>query len=161
MSLRGGVCIAGIAAIVVAATGCGGGDSGQAASGSPLGKAAFVKKANALCEASYKKRLAAAQKAFREALKTSDKPRKELEYSIVRTIVAPRLQAQLDDLRALGAPRGDKKQVDAILDAVQELIDRVRVEPRAFFEAVLHFKHPDARAHRLAGEYGIKECSEV
>ena len=49
--------------------------------------------------------------------------------SFVRGTEVPAVQAQIDQIRALGAPAGDQATVKKMLDLAQQAVGRVRVVP--------------------------------
>jgi hypothetical protein len=128
------------------AAGCGGDDEADAAE--PLSKSEFVTQADKICADGN-----ADLETEAEAL--GDEPSQEEIEAFATDTLVPNLQAQHDDLDALGAPEGDEDEVQAILDALQEGIDALESDPAA----VTSSDDPLAEASELAGDYGLEECS--
>ena len=66
------------------------------------------------------------------------------------------MQNQLDQIRALGIPPGDEEQVNAILDAAQEAVDKLQADPSVVIEQ--NTPDPFAEANKLAKDYGLSTC---
>jgi hypothetical protein len=70
-------------------------------------------------------------------------------------VVIPALEAEVRAIRALGAPAGDERRVEAILAATERGIEQIRADP----VGVLDGPPPALReAGRLARAYGSAEC---
>ena len=71
-------------------------------------------------------------------------------------IAVPKLEAEIDAVRSLGAPRGDQAKVDGILAASQRGVDQIRRNPKliAGGQAPPGLKE----AGRLAKTYGSTQC---
>jgi hypothetical protein len=140
-----------LAALGVA--GCGGG--GDTSSATTAGRAApaisrsaFVKKANAICVKGN-----AQSRAARAKLGAS--PSEEQIVAFVRGAEVPAVQAQLDAIRALGAPAGDRATVKKMLDLAQAAVNRVRVVPTMLTTGQDVF----APFARIAHPYGLTACA--
>jgi hypothetical protein len=74
---------------------------------------------------------------------------------VVLRIVVPTLRSEVDAVRSLGAPAGDRAQVEAILAATERGIHQIEANP----VGVLDGPPPALRqAGRLAEAYGSVEC---
>jgi hypothetical protein len=70
-------------------------------------------------------------------------------------VVIPRIQSEIDAIRALGAPEGDEREVEAILRATEQGIREIRDDPEGIADgAPAGFR----RAGDLSARYGSKEC---
>jgi hypothetical protein len=70
-------------------------------------------------------------------------------------VVVPRIQSEIDAIRALGAPKGDEREVEAILEATRDGIREVRADPEGLVDGPpAGFK----RAGDLSQRYGSREC---
>jgi hypothetical protein len=135
--------LASIAAIAIAvvAAGCGGGEP------DPLPKAAFLKQGNQICVEATKEREAAVTKLAEE---NSEAGPEEL----VDEAVLPPTEDMVGELDDLGVPKGDEKEVEAIIAGLEKGIEKVEENPREAlgsdaFEA----------ANEAATAYGLVECA--
>jgi hypothetical protein len=168
--------------------GCGGGDSGQAAAtgdsaaatvesaaatgdsapkaddsaaktetGS-LGKAQFIKKADALCAAGK----ARAKAAYFIALETHVSPEKETkaeheahDAALLKVVLSKAFRRQVSEIRALATRAGREAEVRAFLAAMDTAITKAASEP----QTMIRFTGPGfARPDKLAREYGFAVC---
>lgn len=139
------------------AAGCGGDDSDAEGADttvttSSLSKAQFVKKAEALC-LQEEKRLYARLKAYGNKNPAEGGVSEGPEA--VRKILLPPIQRQIDELRELGAPRGEEKQLETYLDALQEAVDTIDEKGLSSSDELGRaYKRPN----ELVRKYGLKEC---
>lgn len=173
--------------IAMIAFGCGGGDenssdsdasngSSQSAAGGPnggpagveegsdasrdtittssLSKAQFVKRANALCTRAREERLEA-MNAYGE--QNADLSQEERLVGVIKEVFLPTMEAQLAELRALGAPRGDRKQVERIIVAYEQSLDDIAELEGA--ESTPAINRDLNQAGALARKYGLRECT--
>jgi hypothetical protein len=137
-------------AVALVATGCGGGDSGPAS----ITKAEFIEQADAAC----KKGEEEIQKDFAVYLqerKNQEKATAQDYAELVETVLVPNAEAEIDAIRALGAPSGDEKKVEAMLTAREESIEMSEKDPQAIIKDSKKIFGP---ASKLAKEYGLKTC---
>jgi hypothetical protein len=144
-----------LATVLLAA--CGGdGNEGSTATSQPTiatssrSKAEFLKLANGICNRE-RTRLVTEVGEFLREHKGNGKKQNELIAEAMATILLPQLETQIAEIRALGVPRGDQKQVEAILAAFQGAVD-----------AKDHFELADLRpSAKLARAYGLQSCAYV
>lgn len=129
--------------------GCGKDEQPAAPEAPPLTKAQLIKQGDALCRATAKR----IDKASRQL--GEDSTRAEVRRFMRRTVL-PELEQQLSALRALTPPRKDAPQIDAMLDAAAEGIEKARKDPIG----VLTGKDVFAKANRIASRYGFKVCDK-
>jgi hypothetical protein len=128
---------------VLVAAGCGG--SSQAET---LKKPEFIKQANAICAESQKER----DKAVTSATEGAEPSKVQL----VTDTILPTIQEMTEELSELGAPEGDEKEVQAIIDAINSAAKEVAAHAEGTLEEdVEAFKHAD----QLAEEYGLTDCA--
>lgn len=139
------------AAIGVGVAGCGGGDSSSTSTAASITKEEFVTQANQICADGNETIDAAVGDAF-----SGGQPSQEETEQFVTGSVIPAIQAQVDGLRALGAPEGDEEQVDAILDAADQGIEEAQADPASF---IAGGGDPFVEANQLAADYGLTECA--
>lgn len=144
MNRFGSVVILALLLGAVAMVSCGGsGDSG------PLKKPAFVEEANAICVEAEEER-----KQGTEDLVNDDDvdPSEEAEV-VSEALVAP-VQTMTEELSDLGPPKGDEKQVEAIVAAFEAAVAKVEADPVG-----AEAKLPFAKANGMALEYGLTDCT--
>jgi hypothetical protein len=156
------VAVTTILMVGLAAAGRGGGSTSSSGGGSNtiattvpradviLTKAKFLSRANAICTTSNKLIEMAAKKTL-----PSNERAKPTQAQLVRyaKLVTAAILVQIDGIRALGAPLGDKNRVTNMLSLVGQDLERVQIEP-----ALLG--NPDVFADfaRLAHPYGLTSC---
>lgn len=136
---------------MVALSGCGTGESAPM----PLARAQFIKRADEICERADQR----FQELFDDYLHENGiglPPERTLAQwsGIVENVLAPTIEGEVERIRALGAPRGDSKRIEAILDAVEEGLGKVRENPTVEADTEAQF----AKSKRLADAYGLTVC---
>jgi len=138
---------------VVSIVGCGGGEDSSTATGT-VSKAAFIKKANAICKQGIERM----QRQIFAELKTKNgirKPRPSEYEALVGKIIVPNVRTELRQLHALELPDGDEERIEAMIEALEEGLETAEDNPEAVAassDAVFGI------ASRLAGEYGLTVC---
>lgn len=144
---------------VLLAAGCGGTSSEGAdeVTASSLSMAEFAKQADAACL----KRQEEARGDFvaytERVAKSGETPAEQEAHlaTVAETIVAPELRRQVEDIRALGAPNGKEGEVEELLLALEEGVEKVRAEPKRSIEESDKLLEP---AGQLARNLGLKAC---
>ena len=142
--------VAAVAALLIVglAAGCGSSNSSSSTSTAALSKPSFLARANAICKEGSQKQ-GAAQSAL------GKQPSQAQVTTYVNTSLAPNIQAQIDGVRALGAPSGDQATVTKMLDTAQADLNKVKANP-----ALLTGKtDPFADFANLAHPYGLTSCA--
>jgi hypothetical protein len=144
--------LVGTLAISVVMAGCG--DGGEKTSTVQIPKALFIKRADAICARIYA-RVESGYKAF--VGKVGSEPFSDIDEirEFADTVLIPAKQKEVEDLRALGTPRGGGDRVEAILDAYEEGIGKAEESPR---NAVTTTAGAFSKATDLTKEYGLKNC---
>jgi uncharacterized membrane protein len=123
-----------VLAVGLVAAGC-----GSSSSDGNLSKAEFATQANAICTE--------AQKKLTEGLSGG-------EASDFALSTADALQAEVDQIGALGAPSSDAAAVEEMLDRARKTIAAIEANPKDVSQA-----NPSlAKAEGLADRYGLKAC---
>jgi hypothetical protein len=141
--------------------GCGGGSdsnsSTEATAASPT-KAEFLKQGNAICAKGNKEIGEGFEEFGKEHgfSKQSKPTQPELEEA-AEEILIPKIRQELDGIRALGAPSGEEAEVEAILAAAEEGLEKGEEDPGAMIE---EGEGPFAKANKLSREYGLVKCGE-
>jgi hypothetical protein len=142
-----GLALVAVLAVVLPATGCGGSDDDG------LTKAEFIQQADAICKKAHDQ----FEKDFNKAFGGNPQPNQaELNKFALSTLV-PGVQGEIDDVSALQPPSGDEAEVQAIIDAVQGGVDKIKADPGVLSPKVKF--DPQKKGHQLAKEYGMKECA--
>jgi hypothetical protein len=147
------VLFAGVAAVILAVAGCGGGSDSSTPS---ITKAQFIEKADASC----KKNEEQIRADFNTYVKEHEKealtnPTEEDFANLVDAVIAPSLEQEVEEIRALGAPKGEEDQVEAILAATEEGREQAEEDSKA---AVQGSTAGLEKATKLAREFGLKAC---
>ena len=146
MKLRATLALIAVFALGVIAAGCGGGDDNSDTTTTSLTKAAWIAKADAICQQGNQEIDQAARQQF-----GNQKPTAADVQKFATETALPNTQSQVDKIKALGAPSGDEDQVNKILDTVQADIDKAKsagdIEESTF-----------ADGNALAKQYGLKVC---
>jgi hypothetical protein len=79
-------------------------------------------------------------------------------HKLVDGVIAPGLEAEADELRALNGPRGAQKKIQAIAAAIDAAAAKARKDPQAF---VTDATATLAKAQRLARAYDVNNCAQV
>jgi hypothetical protein len=143
-----------LVALATVIAGCGGGDD-SATSGS-LTKAEFIKKADAICEKGNDSINTEVDEFAKEKGTTPEKMTKEQQEEFVEQVVAEDIRSQAEEIGDLGAPSGDEKQIEAMVEAVEDGAGEIEEEPKVLFGK----SNPLAEGTKLAKEYGLKVCGE-
>jgi len=147
MSLPGRLTWMAIAAtlIVGTAAGCGSSSSSTPA----ITKAAFLAKGNAICTQGNATLSAAAAKLGKN-------PSRAQIVAFVKSTEIPSIQAQIDAIRALGAPSADKATVTNFISLAQADLNRVKSNPLLIASNI----SPFADFSKVAHPYGLTACAQ-
>lgn len=139
-----------LAALVVAGCGSDNSSSSSSTATTPaITKAQFVAKANAICAKGN-------QVTDKAGASLSSHPTPAQVAAVVKATFAPSVQAQIDQVRALGAPAGDEATVKKFLDDAQADLNRLKSDPSLLTQNQDTF----ADFGKLAHPYGLKECDK-
>lgn len=137
-------------AIALGVAGCGDDESStESSTAASITKEEFVTQANQICADGTVSVEAAAKKVF-----TSPQPSKAAVGGFVTETVIPETEAQVTDIRALGAPAGEEEQVDAILETADQELEALMADPSAIGPQSF------AESSKLAADYGLNECAD-
>lgn len=148
MFLRGErIFLAGIALALIAALAIGCGGSSQAA---PLKKAQFITQADAICAAAQGEREAQGKEVAEQGSSSGGSEEAE---AVMQMLLEP-VAKMTEELGELGPPKGEEKQVEAIVEGYEEGVSKLEADP-AGPESVSAFD----QANKLAAEYGLSNCA--
>jgi hypothetical protein len=141
-------------------TGAGSVDTTTLAKGDygPLTKEDFIAEADTICRKGGDTR-------YDEAGKFRTEHREELnglepvprEERVIRAVVLPSLLKQVREIKALGAPKGDEKEVKAIILEIEKGIRQAKKSPYAI-ELEVPNENPLRNATELMRDYGFNDC---
>jgi len=143
------------AAVIVglAAGGCGSSSSSSKSTGgtatTAVTKPQFLAKANAICTQGNKQTDAANAKLGKN-------PTQAQIAAVLKTATVPSIQAQIDGIRALGAPSGDQATVTNMLNLAQADLNKVKSNAALLTAGGAS---PFADFAKVAHPYGLKACA--
>jgi hypothetical protein len=147
--------LAGALAIALIVAGCGSSSDDSTAS---ITKAEFIEKSDAACTRGNEQIESEFQSyAKKNGIGEKKEPTEAQSTELSETILLPAVQQEVEEIRALGAPSGEEDEVNAILDAVEEGIEKGEEDPGSL---VTENPAAFAKANKLAGEYGLKVCGK-
>ena len=145
MSKRGVIRLVIVGVAVGLAAGCGGGANAPT-------KDEFVKQVSEICSKANQKLGAAGQEFFK---KGSGPPPTEGQF--VNQKVVPIFEQELiDPVDALTPPKGDQDEIDAILNAGRDALQRLKANPESLQAPSGSAKDPFLTFGKLAKSYGLK-----
>jgi hypothetical protein len=108
---------------------------------SSLSKAAFIRQAGAICRQKGEETLRELD-TYVEKHGSEGLSEEVVLANALRAVVLPATEAEISAVSKLGAPAGDKEEVEALLAAQQEAVDEVRElkELKSLGEAAEHFE---------------------
>jgi hypothetical protein len=143
-----------VLAVAVFIAGCGGGDDDATAS---ISKAQFIKKADAACSQSAEQVQVELAALLKENDFSLNETHSAAESSGLVAVLASSLETQVEEIRALGVPDGDEDEVEAILTAFEEGVEKAEEDPKAAANGEVDLL---GSAGELAREYGFKVCAQ-
>jgi hypothetical protein len=115
-----------------------------------LTKAQFAKRANLICSN------ASNEQAKNAGPYLSKHPNAE-EAELLEMVGIPPLEKELEELRALGLPRGHEAQAEAFIEEFEKALDELKEDPAA---ALPPQDNPFEKANSLAEKYEYGDCSQ-
>lgn len=125
-----------------------------------ISKTAFVRQADQICEKTSAKVNSEGPAALQRIADEGQKSSQETEEALVSEWLVPLIRAEIDELRALGAPSGEEDRIDAILEALEDVIGKAAADPGRYLYEQGNFKYPYREAEKLATAYGIEACGQ-
>jgi hypothetical protein len=142
------VCLASFS--ILAGCGSEDGDGATAATDEALiAKSDFIQAANAACEERIKQMQAKIKKVYAKAAKKSRNAGAE---DLIEEVVAPGFEGEVNDLSSLDPPPGDEQEVEAVITAIQEMVDRTKSD------LAENRKYPYRKTENVAAAYGLPAC---
>lgn len=118
----------------------------------PLSKAQFIARGDAICEKMDKTQNAALN-AYAGKHGNGTKATQE---AMVRAAGLPPIKAEIEELDALGAPKGNEAEIQAIIVGAEEAIKEAEADPESINE--IGPGNPFNEVDKLAAKYGFKSC---
>ena len=162
---------------LLAIAGCGGGSSGAKSESTDesvatepvtvhtgsLTKAQFINRADSICEkgrGQFEGELEAflrqhGKDVSLESVASLGAPE---AGALVNEAFIPIHEKEIAEISSFGAPNGDRAEVTAILDAIQEGLGEARAQPLQFTQTSITQFSGFAKAIKLASSYGLSEC---
>jgi hypothetical protein len=153
--LIGGSAVLAVLAVAVSVTGCGGGGSSSSETTASISKAEFVAKANAICAKGEKEQEAEINAYVKSHGLQNKRPTKAEQAEMVKAILAPNIQSQINAVTALGAPSGEERQVESAIQISQQTLDEGKANPSLFFTSEDIFAPAGKQLHAL----GLTKCA--
>lgn len=138
--------------MIVALAGCGSSDNET----SSLTKAQFIRRANAVCVKNTPQDIVGPIDDYIHQHGGSGKDKEELTAEAVQLTMLPHFQAQVDEIRAVGAPAGDKRQVERFLTSMQQAIDSLNQSQK--ISLLTDIDEAFTRAKLSAQSLGLTSC---
>ena len=151
--------LAAVAAIAMIAAGCGGSDDNtDSTSTSSLTKDEFLKQGNAICAKGNKELGSEFEEFAKEHNLSANKPPSEKQLAeFADESFVPAVGGQLEELRDLGAPSGEEKEVDKILSAAERALEEAEDDPTVITS---ESNSPFVEVNKMARDYGLTVCGE-
>jgi len=129
-------------ALVLGLAGCGGDDEAK----DPIEKQDFLSQGNTICSAG--------NMAVDDVGNSVDQNDQEQLLVAIKDQIVPLVRGQIDDLRELGYPEGDKDTLEAIYADTEGVLDSWEDDPALALE-----DERMAPINRRLGDYGLTECA--
>lgn len=157
MSKRGIYLLAAVLAALLLTAGCGSSGSSTTSADEitvetgSLSKAAFIKRADAACQAA-RKQFDREYAIFLKEKFGKGANENALQAELVDTILIPSYSKDVEEISALGAPSGDEQQVGSFLKALQKRLEELHEKPSELSNEMF------AEPAKLATAYGLDGC---
>ena len=137
----------------------GGGESSTAEGRAPMSGARtdFVAEASSVCRKRRRRMRAQVSSIYTHAQGKDPKSQQAALHRLATDAIAPGVEAEVEELRKLEAPKGDKGKVKALLAALEAVAAEARRDPTAFLGDPAAFDEPRKLAHKS----GIDACGTL
>lgn len=136
-------------AVLAAIAGCGGSGDSNTVTTSSLSKAQFTNKANAICEEARQEAL-----AYRLPSGEEEEGTKAITTTVHQGILPP-IERAMEEVRELGAPKGDEVKVEAIIVGNEEAVEKAEGMQ---FSSMSDMEEVFLPTLEKAHGYGLKNC---
>jgi hypothetical protein len=141
--------LAGVAALAMLVTGCGGGEQ-------DLTKAEFIKQSDAICAKGQKEVLDAYIPLGKEKEKSGKQFTVPEQIKFGEDVYFPSVEKRVEEIRDLNPPSDEEEQVEAILTAVEEAMAKAKKKPALTLNVN---RNPfNQRSKKMTEAYGFKVC---
>jgi hypothetical protein len=151
---RGSVAfLSGVAlAIAMLIAGCG---SGGETTTTTLSKAELIEQGDTICLQANGRRLAGMAPYIAKAKEGKPLPPQAKQEELVVSVVLPPFQEEAEELAELVPPKGDEKEVQALVTAIEEAVKRGKADPSSILSGA---SSQFGEAEELGRKYGFKQC---
>jgi hypothetical protein len=152
--LAGRTAVAATLIVGLGVAGCGGSSkstSSSTGSNAHLSKAEFLKRGNAICKRGNDRLNAEGNKLFGKGHK---RPTAAQQRQFTQSAIAI-IQGEINGVRGLPAPTGDRARINKIADAAQKDLDKVKAHPALLTSDK---SDPFKDANKLSNAYGLTAC---
>lgn len=134
--------------LTFALTACGsdGGDKAGDSNSDTISKADFLEQGNAICEKGNAE--------LADIGASIDPTDPEAASTVITDELVPNVRAQIESLRALGYPDGDKDTLETIYTGAEADLDSLESDPSALFSG----EDPFAETNTALVDYGLTVC---
>ncbi|HSK49004.1 MAG TPA: hypothetical protein VK889_00770 [Solirubrobacterales bacterium] len=146
--------LAGVMALAMPIAGCGSSDDDET-----LTKAEFIKQGDVICKQASDS-IAPQYQAYikKQGIKRNEFPTEKQGIEIAEQIYLPTVETRVEKLRELSPPSDEEDQVEAILIATEEGVEKAKKNIKALFG---QGKDPFEEAKTLSAKYGFKACATI
>jgi hypothetical protein len=151
-------------AVLALVSGCGGGsdsssagargDNSRATAASGPAKAAFIKRADVICEKTDQEQKQG-QVSFSE--EHPGNATRALEEEAVAKVGLPPVQKEAEEIGNLRTPTGDEAEIEAIVSGLEGAVKKAEAKPAVLLEE--GSSGPFSEVFKLARDYGFKACA--
>lgn len=132
-------------------------DTGETSTAS-ITKPELIKQGDEICTAGNEAIEEEAEAFAEENEIDTENPTTEQQEEVVAEVIVPGIEAQAEELGALGSPSGDEDEVEAIVSTVEAAAEEAGEDPSLIVEG--EGAGPFEEANELATDYGFKVCGE-
>lgn len=116
-----------------------------------LTRAQFIKRAGAICQEAEAEVLEKAV-AYKKSHPAAE------EEAMVKPVLLPPLEKQIQGIKSLNAPSGDEAVISAMTSGFEAALLKAKADPKTLFAAKTN---PFKEADLLARRYGLTQCSNA
>jgi len=137
---------------LAAIAGCGGSDSEES-----LSKAQYIKQGDAICQEAYDEYQSEYDAYAKEhGIKKGAFPSRKQLYEVMEEFYIPSREARLAGLQELNPPSADEDEVEAILAATEDGLEKANKNAQLLFGET---PYPFEKANDLSTAYGFEVCN--
>ena len=132
--------MAGTLAVALIVGGCGSSSDDGEVTESSITKAEFVKQAEAACEKGEKQVETSFNTYLKENKDALEQEATKAQFAdVLETVLVPAIEQEIEDIREIGSPSGEVDQIQAIIDALEEGLEKSQADPRVGVQETVVF----------------------